>query len=164
MIPQTLVHDEGEVFTRWIKQADLYGVDAKAAAFSPDFKGCDRYLRLAEQMMPPRTIRERSQGSFARWTLPNKATFVLDRIPNMYHAYTNAGKDFSLMAYQDPADWPDQGPLEYMLMLLRSAVGVPTEFITVHSPFVSELVLPPTDSPSATSTIDYFAITKAVAG
>jgi hypothetical protein len=112
--------------------------------------------------MPPGTVRERGQGFYARWTLPSKATLSLDYIPNMYHAYALAGRDFSLMAYHRPDGWGDKAPMEYLLNLLRSVAGVPTELITVHTALVSDRVHPPGDAPQAKPVIDYSAITRSV--
>jgi hypothetical protein len=159
---QILVQDESVVFTRWLQQANLYGAAAKGGIFASDFKGCDAYLRVAEQVLPPGTVRERGQGSWARWTLPNTATITLDRIPNMYHAYAQAGRDYSLMAYHRPDEWFEKSPMEYMLNLLRSVAGVPIELITVHTPLVSDLVCPPADAAPAKPSIDYSAITRSV--
>jgi hypothetical protein len=162
MLDQTLVHDEADVLKRWLSQSNVYGAATKAGVFTADFKSCDAYLRKAETLLPTGTTRKRGEGSVAKWILPNDAVLILDRIPNSYHAYSHAGRDFTLVAFHDPADWADKSPQGYLLGLLRSATGVPLELMTVHTAMVHDTVNPPAGVPPDKPAIDYSAITRSV--
>ena len=158
-----VVQNEVDVFNLFSRQHAAYGRNARAMIVTNTFRDCDAYLDAGSLLLSDGNgiaRRTRGQGCVAEWEFKDGATLRLDYFPSMNAAHLYAARDFSFMAFHDPATWHDLEILRWFLSVLRSHT-IPTKLVTVKSP----LVLPDVASQTASKTervIDYSAITKAV--
>lgn len=158
-----MIPDEVDVFNLFSRQHAAYGGNARAMIVTNTFRDCDAYLDAGSLLLSDGNgvaKRTRGMGCVAEWEFKDGATIRLDYFPSLNAAHLYAARDFSFMAFHDPAAWYDPAILRWFLSVLRSHT-IPTKLVTVKSP----LVLPNDPAQTASKTervIDYSAITKAV--
>jgi hypothetical protein len=98
-------------------------------------------------------------GSIASYLVSTGATLDLCVVSSLDEAYAHSGRQWPIVAFHDPAAWPDPNLLHYLTSLWRSHDSTPTQRIAVGTAFPSS----PFDRPEKVSRdIDYAAITRSV--
>ena len=123
------------------------------AIFTNSDRAADPYLRAADRVMPPNTVRHRTFASFAVWQASNCDLHLeILRNDSDICAYTTP-KHF--LCFDKPVAWNDQGRIARLIQ--RFAVPG-SHIVSVGSP----IVLP--TQPDPKPPVDYFAITRALSG
>src|SRR5690349_18821502 len=68
------------------------------------------------------------------WNFPNGATLRLWHLWDEQDAETVQGYNFSWMCFEEAGAWPTPAPLNRARAALRSAAGVPVEFLLTANP------------------------------
>lgn len=160
--PQTFRPHPADALKLWLAVAEKYGQHGNGVVFCPNSADCDLYVRAAYKILPAHHYKVRAFNGGAGYLLGTGAALDVTVVSCEEDAYAHAARSWPFIIYHDPASWASPKLMAYLLGMLRSSQYIPTQLITVASPFLIGVTVNAEDvSPQS---IDYAAITKSVVG
>ena len=125
-------HNTDAIIGKFAYVADRYGSGAHGIVFRRTFKQLEEVLKRTRDIYPK--LGATYSVTAQTWTFPNGATLKLRHLDNVMDAQAYQGHQYSHVFAEEITNWPSPAALDMLKGTLRSAAGVPTQFIATGNP------------------------------
>ncbi len=127
-----VTHNTDAIIGKFAYVADRYGSGAHGIVFRRTFKQLEEVLKRTRDIYPK--LGATYSVTAQTWTFPNGATLKLRHLDNVMDAQAYQGHQYSHVFAEEITNWPSPAALDMLKGTLRSAAGVPTQFIATGNP------------------------------
>lgn len=117
---------------KWIRHAQKYGTAARGIFFRRTMPELEEVQRQMTVILPKLGAQYKSQPRI--WQMPNDAQIKLRYLERDRDADHYQGHQYSIQLWDELGNWADPKPVDELRASLRSAEGVPCQFIATANP------------------------------
>lgn len=120
------------VLGKWLMQAHRYKHHARGLMLRPELTQLDDVIQRSREIYEPLGGEYKQQAK--TWTHPDGWTLRFRYVANLSDAAKYLGHSYTFIAVEELTEWADFRPIDKIRGTLRSAHGVPCQFVATANP------------------------------